>query len=89
MREWLLTKKNIKFMLVKQNIPYQRFPSFLRKKKNLEHFYPDKANSLGIPKGELWHKLQQGEEVVIENKSIKPSEVMGPKVPGKKNWYIW
>ena len=32
----------------------------------------------------MWHKLQQGEEVVIENKSIKPSEVMGPNVPGKK-----
>ena len=28
--------------------------------------------------------MQQGEEVVIENKSIKPSEVMGPNVPGKK-----
>ena len=26
----------------------------------------------------------EGEEVVIENKSIKPSEVMGPNVPGKK-----
>ncbi len=47
-------------------------------------FYPEKANSLGVPKGELWHKLQQGEEVIIENKSIKPSEVMGPNVPGKK-----
>ena len=47
-------------------------------------FYPEKAISLGIPKGELWHQLQQGKEVVIENKSIKPSEVMGPNVPGKK-----
>nr|AIF10246.1 ribonuclease Z (rnz) [uncultured marine thaumarchaeote KM3_44_G08] len=28
--------------------------------------------------------MQQGEEVVIENKSIKPSEVMGPNIPGKK-----
>ena len=32
----------------------------------------------------MWHMLQQGKEVVIENKSIKPSEVMGPNVPGKK-----
>jgi len=47
-------------------------------------FYPEKAISLGIPKGELWHQLQQGKEVMIENKSIKPSEVMGPNVPGKK-----
>ncbi len=56
---------------------------FLEKEKP-GTFYPEKATALGIPKGELWHKLQQGEEVVIENKSIKPSEVMGPNVPGKK-----
>jgi len=28
--------------------------------------------------------LQQGEECVVDGKSIKPSEVMGPNVPGKK-----
>jgi len=56
---------------------------FLEKEKP-GTFYPEKATALGIPKGELWHKLQQGEEVVIENKSIKPSDVMGPNVPGKK-----
>ena len=33
---------------------------------------------------ELLNKLQQGDEIVIENKSIKPSQVMGPNMPGKK-----
>jgi len=60
------------------------FSFLLEEKEKPGTFYPEKAISLDVPKGELWHKLQQGEEVVIENKSIKPSEVMGPNVPGKK-----
>jgi len=60
------------------------FSFLFQEKEKPGTFYPEKATALGIPKGKLWHKLQQGEEVVIENKSIKPSEVMGPNVPGKK-----
>ena len=62
----------------------QTFSFLFLEKEKPGTFYPEKATALGIPKGKLWHKLQQGEEVVIENKSIKPSEVMGPNVPGKK-----
>ena len=62
----------------------QTFSFLFLEKEKPGTFYPEKATALGIPKGELWHKLQQGEEVVIENKSIKPSDVMGPNVPGKK-----
>ena len=64
------------------------FSFLLEEKEKPGTFYPEKANSLGIPKGELWHKLQQGEEVVVDGKSIKPSEVMGPNVPGKKLVYL-
>ena len=60
------------------------FSFLFEEKEKPGTFYPEKAISIGVPKGELWHKLQQGEEVVIENKSIKPSEVTGPSVPGKK-----
>jgi len=60
------------------------FSFLLEEKEKPGTFYPEKAISLDIPKGELWHKLQQGEEVVVDSKSIKPSEVMGPNVPGKK-----
>ena len=60
------------------------FSFLFEEKEKPGTFYPEKAISIGIPKGELWHKLQQGEEVVIENKSIKPSEVTGPSIPGKK-----
>jgi len=60
------------------------FSFLLEEKEKPGTFYPEKAISIGIPKGELWHKLQQGEEVVVDGKSIKPSEVVGPNVPGKK-----
>jgi ribonuclease Z len=60
------------------------FSFLLEEKEKPGTFYPEKATALGVPKGELWHKLQQGEEIVVDGKSIKPSEVMGPNVPGKK-----
>jgi len=60
------------------------FSFLFQEKEKPGTFYPDKATALGIPKGKLWHMLQQGKEVVIEKKSIKPTEVMGPNVPGKK-----
>ena len=60
------------------------FSFLLDEKEKPGTFYPEKAISIGIPKGELWHKLQQGEEIVVDGKSIKPSEVMGPNMPGKK-----
>jgi len=51
-------------------------------------FYPDKAQALGVPVGELWSKLQSGKEVVAANgKTVKPSDVMGPLRAGRKIVY--
>lgn len=51
-------------------------------------FFPQKAQEIGIPKGELWSKLQNGENVTLENgKTAKPEEVMGPMRPGRKIVY--
>jgi ribonuclease Z len=51
-------------------------------------FYPEKALKLGVPEGELWSKLQDGEEVKLANgKVVKPSEVMGPLRNGRKIVY--
>lgn len=47
-------------------------------------FYPEKAKQLGIPEGKLWHDLQNGTEITIEGKVIKPSDVMGEKRSGRK-----
>ena len=51
-------------------------------------FYPKKAVALGVPAGELWSKLQRGEEVQTTNGDVvKPSDVMGPMRPGRKIVY--
>jgi len=47
-------------------------------------FYPEKAKTLGVPEGKLWHELQSGKEVKISDKVIKPSDVMGEKRKGRK-----
>ena len=60
------------------------FSYLFKEKEKPGTFYPEKASALGVPKGKLWHKLQQGEEITIENKSIKPSQIMGPNISGKK-----
>jgi ribonuclease Z len=43
-----------------------------------------KAVELGIPKGKLYHRLQNGEDVVVDGKLIKSNEIVGPKRKGRK-----
>ena len=47
-------------------------------------FNVQKAKELGIPEGELWNKLQNGQEITNNDKIIKPEQVLGEKRPGKK-----
>ena len=47
-------------------------------------FNVNKANELGIPEGELWNKLQKGNTITIQDKTILPEQVLGEKRPGKK-----
>ena len=47
-------------------------------------FNLEKAKELGIPEGHLWNKLQNGEEIEIDGKVIRPDQVLGEKRPGKK-----
>ena len=51
-------------------------------------FYPKKAVALGVPAGELWSKLQKGEEVATtDGKVVKSRDVMGPLRSGRKIVY--
>jgi ribonuclease Z len=46
-------------------------------------FLPQKAASLGVPRGPLYGKLQKGESVEAANgKTVHPSDVMEPSTPG-------
>ncbi len=47
-------------------------------------FFPEKAKILGVPEGELWHKLQIGQDIQVGNKTVRSSDVLGEKRPGKK-----
>jgi ribonuclease Z len=51
-------------------------------------FYPEKAKALGVPEGELWSKLQHGEQVTLANgTAVKPEEVLGEVRRGRKIVY--
>jgi ribonuclease Z len=51
-------------------------------------FYPEKARALGVPKGELWSKLQHGDTVKLPNgRVVSPEEVMGLPRQGRKIVY--
>ena len=47
-------------------------------------FSVENAKKLGIPEGELWKKLQNGNEIKINDKIINPDQVLGEKREGKK-----
>ncbi len=52
-------------------------------------FKPKRAIELGIPESKLWKKLQEGEIIEYEGKTIDPLKegIVGPKRPGRKVTY--
>ncbi len=51
-------------------------------------FFPEKAATLGVPKGVLWSKLQHGKTVTLsDGKVVKPNQVTGPDRQGRKIVY--
>jgi len=52
-------------------------------------FHPEKAGALGVPRGPLWSKLQNGETVKSESGAdVKPQEVLGPPRSGRKFSFV-
>ncbi|MFN4337169.1 MAG: ribonuclease Z [Candidatus Nitrosocaldus sp.] len=47
-------------------------------------FYPEKAIALGVPKGKLWHRLQHGDDLIINGRLVRSSDVTGPKRKGRR-----
>lgn len=60
------------------------FSYLFQEKDKPGKFYPEKAKSLDVPEGELWHKLQMDHEIRVGNKTVRPSDVMDEKRRGKK-----
>lgn len=59
----------------------------MEEKKRLGRFNREKAIKLGVPVGRLFSKLQNGEPVIINGKTILPSQVIGESRPGRKIVY--
>ena len=68
----------------KANHSVAAFSYLFEEKDKAGRFDLEKARELGIPEGRLWSKLQNGNEVTINGKTIKPNQVLGVKRPGKK-----
>ena len=78
--------ENKKYMIhtAKANHSITAFSYLFEEKDKPGRFNVVKAKELGIPEGELWNKLQNGEEIEHNEKIIKPEQVLGEKRPGKK-----
>jgi len=73
---------------VKSNHAVESYAYAFAEKPRPGKFYPKKAIALRIPAGELWSKLQNGEEITTaDGKLVKPSDVMGPLRAGRKIVY--
>jgi ribonuclease Z len=73
---------------VKSNHTTESYTYVFEEKPRPGKFYPKKAQQLGIPKGELWSKLQNGQNITLpEGKTVKPEDVMGPMRVGRKIVY--
>jgi ribonuclease Z len=46
-------------------------------------FDPEKARELGVPEGPMWGRIHRGESVAVEGRVIEPSEMVGPRRPGR------
>lgn len=60
------------------------FSYLFEEKDKPGRFNLEKAKQLGIPEGKLWSELQKGNQITINEETIKPEQVLGEKRPGKK-----
>ena len=84
----ILDEEDYTLTAVKSNHAVESYAYAFVEKPRPGKFYPKKAQALGVPLGELWSKLQSGEEITLpDGKVVKPSDVMGPLRAGRKIVY--
>jgi ribonuclease Z len=72
---------SVEVLPAKHSVPALSF--VLRMSEVVGRFNPGKALQLGVPKGPLWKKLQQGRSVRVAGRRIvHPTEVLGPSRKG-------
>jgi ribonuclease Z len=80
----IFENKKFSIHVCKANHSVAAFSYLFKEKDKPGRFNLDKANQLGIPEGKLWSDLQKGHDITIDDKIIKPEQVLGEKRPGKK-----
>jgi ribonuclease Z len=75
----------IKCIAVKHSVPCLAY-SF--EETAQRRFNRDEALKLGVPEGPLFGELKAGKSVKVGKRSIKPSQVLGPKEKGRKVAYV-
>ncbi len=50
-------------------------------------FHPERAMALGVPRGPLWKRLQNGFPVTVDDKIVEPKEVVEPSTRGASIGY--
>jgi ribonuclease Z len=84
----ILDEKDYTLTAARSNHAVDSYTYALVEKPRPGKFYPKKAQALEVPKGELWSKLQSGEEITLpDGRVVKPSDVMGPPRTGRKIVY--
>ncbi len=63
------------------------FGYVLREEVRPGRFYPERARELGVSEGPLFGRLQQGEVIQLDDREIRPEQVMGPPRPGRSVVY--
>jgi ribonuclease Z len=78
---------SIKYALVDHSVITYAY-AFVEKPR-YGKFNPNRALQLDIPEGNLWKRLQEGESIEINGKTIDPVKegIIGPKSPGRKITY--
>jgi len=82
--EKIIDNEKFSIYTCKANHSITAYSYLFEEKDKPGRFNVEKAKKLGIPEGELWRKLQNGNQIENNGKTINPEQVLGEKRPGKK-----
>jgi len=80
----IIEEENFSIRICKANHSITAYSYLFEEKDKPGRFNVKKAKELRIPEGELWNRLQNGNQIEINGRIIKSEEVLGEKRPGKK-----
>jgi ribonuclease Z len=80
----IVDEKEYTILICNAKHSIEAYSYVFKEKERPGKFYPEKALKLRVPEGQMWNELQNGHNVTIEGKVIKPEDVLGKKRRGRK-----